>query len=176
MNRIAEHLSDPSWWFTIIFGTVIVCITEIFLKDILLSAMAKVSATYKSRKQKLDKEIEDEVRKMLSDPFLFVLTFCNYIFQTCISIAFIVIYSVNAFLFITLPKEADLSTKRIISVLAVFTGGTVIYSILRDKPRRQVIKKAYLRYRKKVTENVAQQSAPCDSERNVDTPSGTPEP
>lgn len=57
MDKIAEQLKDPSWWFTAFFVGIVASIIAAFLKDWASSIIANFSSTYrKKRAERIVKE------------------------------------------------------------------------------------------------------------------------
>lgn len=170
MNRIITYLSDPAWWFTAVFIAIIASIVAAFLKDALLSALSKVSKTYKTRKQNRDADVEKEVNEYMSDPTLLILTFCKIIFQTCAFSCLMTIYCFATFAYVSLPKDGDFRIKLMLGTMVFLAGAGVIFGIVRHTPRVRVMKDAYRKYRANMLEQKARQKNGqvfSESARNV---------
>jgi hypothetical protein len=157
MNRIGTYLSDPVWWFTAVFVAVLASLAAAFLKDALLSVLARVSAKYKTRKQNRDARIEKEVNECVSDSTFLTLTFCKVIFQTCAIACLITIYCFATFLYISLPKDKDVKIKLVLITLVILAGVAVVVSMVRHTPRVRIMKDAYRKYRANMLEQKARQ-------------------
>lgn len=131
MNRITEHLTDPGWWFTAVFVAVLVSLAAAFLKDALLTALAKVSKYYRTRKKQRDEEVEKQVNLILNDPILFILSYSKIIFQTSAALTLTTIYSVMYGLYISLPEGVNIKAKLILGFMTILSGAGAIFTILR---------------------------------------------
>lgn len=171
MNRIAEYLSDPGWWFTAVFVAVLASLAAAFLKDAVLASLAKVSKYYRDRKKEQDEEVEKQLKLFLSDSTLFLLSFCRVIMQTSVFLTFFLIFSVMYGFYISLPQDANIRIKVFLGSLTIMGGVATTYSMFKVLPKVKVIKTAHKRYQNRVIAGVPQQSAPGDFKSLADTAS-----
>jgi len=159
MDRIVTYLSDPAWWFTAVFIAILASIAAAFLKDILLSALSKVSNKYKIRKQKRDADIEREINECMSDPTLLILTFCRIISQMCALYSLVILYALFFIMYISFSKDGNIRIKFILIALLMLSGITVVFGLMRVNPRVSLMKDAYRKYRANTLEQKARQKS-----------------
>lgn len=79
MHGILKVLSDPEWWFTTVFIAIIVSVFAPFLKGALLTGLAKISTSFRARKERRDRQFKKEVALIFHDRTLLIHYVCRLI-------------------------------------------------------------------------------------------------
>ncbi len=173
MNRIIDNLTDPIWWFHAVFIAVLASLLGALMRDALRSGLAKISKSYKVRKKKRDKELEDEINLLSTNQTLFIYTsiiiFSSSLFALTLFTIFIIIFILYQRFY--KGEDIPLLEKSLVGFTFFFTGVASIILIYFVLPRFKLIISAYSKYRKQVLESLAHQTSSGDSKKNTDNPS-----
>lgn len=169
MERIDEILRDPAWWFTAVFIAIVASLIGALIKDALLNVLAKISKSYRVRKQKRDKDLEDEINQSITNPSLLILRFCKINHNALLTVFIGIVFFIGASIILfTTTNENKGIIFYIFMCFSIISGVLSIIRCYNLLPQIHIMYTTYNKYREQVLKSLAHQTASGNSKNNTD--------
>lgn len=152
MDAILSNLSDPSWWFTAIFVTIIAGVTSGFLKEKIEDLISSLSSRYKSCAAARAEARENVVRVLAENPQFLALAYANVVAGLLIHVMAVIMYLVTTWFFDAAPHDAVAGDARrfmIWRILMPVLGAAAAYVGFRATARLSLVVRALKLYRER---------------------------
>lgn len=150
MDAILSNLSDPSWWFTAIFVTIIAGVAAGFLKEKIETLISSLSSCYKSWASARAEARATVVRVLAENPQFLALAYISVVAGLLIHVMAVILYLVTILFFDAAPHDALAGEARrfmIWKALTPLLGAVATYVGFRATARLSLVIRALKLYR-----------------------------
>lgn len=153
MSWLAKQISDPSWWFSVVFAGIVVSTVAGFLKDWIARFVGNLSSSSKARSEARKEQQLLLVARLADNPDYLVMEWCRVVLMSVMFIG-------TTIIFLLLPQyqghqpcsvEAACGAVRALASVTVypFFGGLSIASGYKTTSRLKPLARAVKLYREK---------------------------